>query len=182
MIVTRGLARLGAALGLFAFVLGLSAAFASTTSAQAPTMPATFYGPASAGDVVEAFIDGASCGTARIDSGTWIIQIGGDAPCDLVAGDEVSFTLNGSATNETATWNEGATPAGSGYSADPGITLTLAEAPAPAAPETGNAGLLAAGQGSSPWLALSLGVLALAMVAGARAATGWQRGRVRYMR
>jgi hypothetical protein len=174
MTLSKGLVRLGAVLGLFAFVLGLSAAFAGTTQAQSP--PATFYGTASADDVVDALIDDVSCGTATADSdGFWMMQITEDAACEPSDGDTVSFTLNGAATNETETWKPGGAPADAAV----GVTLTLAAAAAPGAPETGNAGLLAAEQGSSPWLALSLGVLALAMVAGARAATGWQKGRVR---
>ena len=182
MIVTKGLTRLAAALGLFAFVLGLSAAFAGTTHAQ-QNPHGTFYGTASAGDEVGALVGTESCGTATAGSdGFWIIRIAEDAACSPSDGDTVSFTLNGDATNETETWKPGGGPA----DAAGGVSLTLAAmaptmAPtmAPEAPATGNAGLLAADQGSSPWLALSLGVLALAMVAGARAATGWQRGRVR---
>ncbi len=171
MTVTKGLIRLGAVLGLFAFVLGLSAAFVSTTHAQNP--PATFYGTASADDVVEAMVGGVSCGTATAGSdGFWMMQIAEDADCSPSDGDTVSFSLNGSTANETETWKPGGAPA----DAAGGVSLTLAaaaaEPAAPAAPDTGNAGLLAAGQGSSPWLALSLGVLALAMVAGARLATG----------
>ncbi len=179
MTITKGLVRLGAVVGLFAFVLGLSATFADATHAQT-SPPATMYGTASAGDEIEAFIGGVSCGTATAGAdGFWMMRIAEDAACSPTDGDEVSFTHNGDATNETETWASGGAPA----IVATGVTLTLSEAPAPAAPETGNAGLLAAGQqGSSPWLALSLGVLALAMVAGARAATGWQRGRVRYMR
>jgi hypothetical protein len=189
MTLSKGLTRLAAALGLFAFVLGLSAAFAGTTHAQNP--PGTFYGTASAGDEVEAWVGTASCGTATAGSdGFWMMQIAEDAACSPSDGDTVSFTLNGDATNETESWKPGGGPA----DAAGGVSLTLAAmaptpatpdpemAPSPAMPEapmTGNAGLLAADQGSSPWLALSLGVLALTMVAGARAATGWQRGRVR---
>ena len=187
MTLSKGLTRLAAALGLFAFVLGLSAAFAGTTHAQNP--PGTFYGTASAGDEVGALIGTASCGTSTAGSdGFWMMRIAEDAACSPSDGDTVSFTLNGEATNETESWKPGGGPA----DAAGGVSLTLAAmampapapemAPTPAMPEapaTGNAGLLAADQGSSPWLALSLGVLALAMVAGARAATGWQRGRVR---
>ena len=176
MIVTKGLVRLGAALGLFAFVLGLSAAFAGTTYAQNP--PATFYGTHHADDVVEAFIGDVSCGTATAGSdGFWMMQITEDAACSPSDGDEVSFTHNGDAMQATETWKPGGAPA----DVADGVPSALAEAmePTPSAPDTGNAGLLAAEQGSSPWLALSLGVLALAMLAGARAATGSQKGRVR---
>ena len=201
MTVKKRLTRLAAALGLFAFVLGLSAAFAGTTHAQNP--PATFYGTQESGDVVDALIDGVSCGTATAASdGFWMMLIAEDAPCSPADGDTVNFTSNGDAMEATETWSPGGAPA----DAADGVPSTLAAAPAaaapeapaatapeapaaaapeapaaaaPAAPATGNAGLLAAEQGASPWLALSLGVLALAMVAGARAGTGWQRGRVR---
>ncbi len=170
MTLSKGLTRLGAALGLFAFVLGLSAAFVSTTHAQNP--PATFYCTAHADDVIDALIAGVSCGSATAGTdGFWMMQIAEDAACSPSDGDTVSFSLNGSTANETETWKPGGAPA----DAAAGVTLTASGAMAPAAPDapaTGNAGLLATEQGSSPWLALSLGVLALAMVAGARLATG----------
>ena len=183
MILTKGLTRLGAAVGLFALVFGLSAALASTTHAQNPG--ATFYGTASAGDAVEAWVGDTSCGAAATAGadGFWQMEIAEDAACSPTDGDTVSFTLNGEATNETETWKVGGAPADVAN----GVSLTLSgampapamPAPAPAAPAmpapapaaTGNAGLLAE-QGTSPWLMLGLAALALAMLAGVRAATG----------
>ena len=154
-----------------------------------------FFGYAEAGDEVEASIDGTSCGaavTADAD-GLWKLDVDGDAACQPADGDMVAFTLNGAATNETETWRAG------GTSADQtnGTTLTLADAmampgpampapampapampapamPAPAPADTGNAGLLAE-QGTSPWMALGLGALVLAMLAGARVTIGRTR-------
>ena len=54
-----------------------------------------------------------------------------------------------------------------------GITLSVmapTPAPAPAPPDTGNAGFAVDRGGASPWLALSLGLFALAGVAGLRLA------------
>jgi hypothetical protein len=57
-----------------------------------------------------------------------------------------------------------------------------AQAPAQvAAPSTGNAGMLAE-SGTSPWLALVMGALAVALLAGGRAATGSLAGRGGYGR
>ena len=168
MILTKGLIRLAAALGLFAFVLGLSGAFASTTHAQNP--PATFYGTASAGDVVEAWVGGVACGGAATagSDGFWQMQVDEGAACSPSDGDSVAFTLNGEGTNETETWKPGGAPSNVAV----GVSLTLSGAMmAPAPPATGNAGLLA-DQSASPWLALSLGALALATLAGARVVTG----------
>ena len=159
MTVKKGLTRLAAALGLFAFVLGLSAAFAGTTHAQNP--PATFYGTQESGDVVDALIDGVSCGTATAASdGFWMMQIAEDAPCSPSDGDTVNFTSNGDAMEATETWSPGGAPA----DAADGVPSTLAAAAAPAAD--------APAPGASPWLALSLGALALATLAGARVSTG----------
>ena len=56
-----------------------------------------------------------------------------------------------------------------------GMSLTVTpmddEMSAPAPPDTGNAGFAVDRGGASPWLALSLGLFALAGVAGARLAT-----------
>ena len=165
MTLAKGLTRLVLAAGLFAFVLGLAGAFASAAYAQNP--PAVFYGTdTSSGDVVEAFIDGVSCGSATATSDGWVIQIDEDAACDPADGDDVSFTLNGTAVEEHETWTAGGSPANVA-----GTTLTaMADAPAPSPPDTGNAGLTGA-TGSAPWLALSLGALSLLVLAGARTVT-----------
>ena len=174
MIVTKGLVRIGSALGLFAMVFGLSAAFATTTHAQS-SPPATFYGTVEAGDVVGAWIGSASCGDATADGmGFWMMTVGSDAACSPVEGDTVSFTVNGAAADETDTWKGGGAPA----DAANGITLTVSGGmmvPGGTGmvtpPDTGNAGLLAQQSGSSPWLALGLGAMTLALVAGVRRTT-----------
>ena len=164
MTMTKGLIRLGAAVGLFAFVLSLSAAFATTTNAQGP--PATMYGTASAGDEIGAWVGGTECGTATAGSdGFWQMQIGEDAPCSPGDGDEFSFTLNGEATEETETWASGGAPADVAN----GVSLTVSMGGDVMAPDTGNAGLLTQSSGASPWLALALGALALGALAGTRA-------------
>jgi len=188
MILGKGPLRLGAVAALFALLLSLGLATTGVAHAQGTPGP-RFFGYAEAGDEVVASIDGVSCGDAvTADSdGVWLLDVDGVAACAPAEGDEVSFTLNGAATNETETWTAG------GTSADQtnGTTLTLAEveeeeaaeeeaaevevaeaAPAPA--ETGNAGLLSE-QGTSPWMALSLGAFLLAMLAGARVAIGRTR-------
>ncbi len=171
MTITKGLVRLGAAVGLFALVLSLSAAFASTTNAQGP--PATMYGSQSpaadhVGHIFEAFIGGVSCGTAAVDSdGFWMMQIGEDAACSPSDGDEISFTHNGDALEATETWASGGAPAdvANGVS----DTLGMGDAGGVTVPDTGNAGLLTQSSGTSPWLALALGALALGALAGTRA-------------
>ena len=184
MILGKGPLRLGTVAALFALLLGIGLATTGVAHAQGIPGP-RFFGYAEAGDEVEASIDGTSCGaavTADAD-GLWKLDVDGDAACQPADGDMVAFTLNGAATNETETWRAG------GTSADQtnGTTLTLADAmampapampapamPAPAPADTGNAGLLAE-QGTSPWMALGLGALVLAMLAGARVTIGRTR-------
>ena len=88
--------------------------------------------------------------------------------CDgnAVSGAAVSFTINGSTAVETETWEAGGAPANlvTGISLTPGGTT-------PTPPDTGNAGFAVGGGAAAPWLALSLGLFALAAVAGVRMAT-----------
>lgn len=173
MTLTQGPIRLAVlVVGAFALLLGLGLAASSTTHAQG-VPGARYFGTAEAGDSVEAFIDGVSCGDAvTADSdGLWILDVPGDADCSPSGDDTVTFELNGAAAEETESWRAGGTSADTST----GTTLTAGEAvddePTVSAPETGNAGLLASQGGTSPWLALSLGALALAMLGGARALT-----------
>jgi hypothetical protein len=172
MIISKGLARLTGAVAVAALLLSSGFAFASTAHAQAPML---VYGPAPAADsAIVVLVDGAVCETATVgaeaSSSTgylWVAQID-DGECGASTGAVISFTLDGAATSETATWAAGGAPADTAV----GITLAAA-APAatPTPPATGDAGLLAASS-SSPLLALGLGALAVAMLAGARSATG----------
>ena len=142
---------------------------AYVTSANAQVPPFTAYGTGqTAGDTVEAWVGGASCGSATVDAdGNWLLQIGSDAACAPADGDAISFTLNGAATDAAETYKAGGAPA----DVAAGITLTASEAPAAPAPaETGNAGLFG---GNSTGIAsmLALGAFALLAVGGARVAT-----------
>lgn len=171
MSIMRKVGGLGAAL---AIALGLLVASASAVQAQGPF---TAYGIGqSEGDVVEASIGGASCGSATADAdGNWILTIDSSAACSPSEGDTINFTLNGASVEETAEWTAGGTPATSGYDPDVGITLTAGtsdgggDAPGPS--DTGNAGIVTSSGATSPLLVLLLGALAATMVAGARVAT-----------
>ncbi|MCY4456073.1 MAG: hypothetical protein OXC56_07155 [Chloroflexi bacterium] len=177
MHLMKGPARLGLAAALFALLLGPMVFSAGSALAQNP--PATFYGTAEAGDAVTASIGDAECGSATAnDDGFWQIVIAAEADCNPISGSTVSFTLNGEAATETATWSPGGTPADVAN----GITLTVEVMPEPEPePEpvmvpadkgdTGNAGLVTQ-SGTSALAVLALGVLALAGVAGARTVTG----------
>lgn len=169
MALIRKMAALGTAMALTAILFG---AFSASVNAQTP--PFTAYGTGlDAGDEVTAIVDGADCGSATADAdGNWLIYVEASGDCAPTDGDEISFTLNGEATNETATYSAGGAPADVAN----GISLTLAdddgddngETPTPA--PTGNAGLLGS-TGTSMALVLALGVLAAALVAGGRTAT-----------
>lgn len=181
MILTKGLTRIGFAVAAAAMMLG-TLGLISGTSAHAQNPPATYYGGGLAsGDSVAALVGGVECGTATADAnGEWVISVGDDAACSPSDGDTVTFTLNGDAANESETWAVGGLPtdvaSGVSLTAAAGTTPPVVTPPVVTPPDTGNAGLSAvAGGSSSPLLALGLGVVALAMLAGARTATGRSR-------
>ena len=141
----------------------------SATSAHAQNPPATYYGVASSGDSISAVIGGTTCDTVTADAnGEWVIEIP-ESGCDgaAVSGAAVSFTLNGATADQSETWEAGGTPADRVN----GISLTATGGGTPAPPDTGNAGFAVGGGAAAPWLALSLGLFALATVAGVRMAT-----------
>ncbi len=181
MIRTIGPARLGFAAALLALLLGPLALGFHTAHAQGVDT-ATYYGSGlSEGDVVAASIGGVECASTTANAaGQWLLGVGPGA-CDPEDGDTVNFSLNGQAAEETESWD----PAGP---ADPanGVTLTVSGdgmgdngdgmgdngdgmgAPEPGEP--GQAGLVTSTTGSS-LLALALGILAVAGIAGARVST-----------
>ena len=169
MRIGTGQARLGFFVAAVAAVL-VGTALLSGATAHAQNPPASYYGVAAAGDEISASIDGVACETVTADAnGEWVIVMKQDS-CGgaAVAGAGVSFTLNGATADQSETWEPGGAPA----DLVNGITLTaMAPAPAPAPPDTGNAGFAFDRGSASPWLALSLGLFALAGVAGARLAT-----------
>ena len=176
MIRTIGPARLGFAAALLALLLGPLALGFHTAHAQVGPDTASFYGQnLSEGDAVTASIGDTECGSATATAEGWLIEVGpGD--CAPENGDTVSFTVNGDAAEQTATWSAGGVAE---------VSLTVAAMPEPTPeptaeptampetpeePETGNAGLVGTA-GSSSLLALALGILAVAGIAGARVAT-----------
>lgn len=170
MNLIRKMAAPAAALAVAALLFG---AYATAAHAQVP--PFTAYGQGlSEGDVVEASVGGTSCGTATADAdGNWLLQIASDAPCTPADGDEISFTLNGSATDAVETWNAGGAPAdvagGIVLSASDGGDGGDGDTPPPA--DTGTAGFAAADGGSASFALLALAGLTALVVGGARAAT-----------
>lgn len=166
MALIRKIAGLGTATATAAVLFG---ALSATASAQTP--PFTAYGTGlEAGSEVTAWIGEDACGEATVDAdGNWLIQVEAGGDCAPVAGDEISFQIDGEATNETATYEPGGAP----EDVANGIDLTLAEddgTDTPDPSDTGNAGLLGS-TGTSMALVLALGVFAAAMVAGGRTAT-----------
>ena len=167
MTIGRTATRLGFVVAAVVAVL-VGTALLNGASAHAQNPPATYYGIATAGDEIGAWIDGALCESSTADAdGGWVVTMN-DGSCDgaAVSGATVAFTLNGDLTEQTETWSAGGAPA----DLVNGITLTVSDAPAP--PDTGNAGFALDEGGVSPWLALSLGLFALAAVAGVRLAAG----------
>jgi hypothetical protein len=174
MILSKNLTRLGGVVAVAALLLSAGFAFTSTARAQAPML---LYGPAESLDsVIGVLVDGTHCKDADVgeesSSSTgflWVAQID-DGECGASAGSVITFTLDGAATNETETWAAGGAPDDVAV----GITLTLVDDGGVTPPDTGDAGLVVVSV-SSPWLALGLGALAVAMLAGARTATGRSR-------
>ncbi len=142
-----------------AVVLGLFAASAGAVHAQGPF---TAYGIGQTeGAVVAAGVGGVICGTTTVNSdGEWLLAVDSDAVCNPSEGDTINFYVDMAGVSETAEWTAGGTPATSGFDANTGITLTVTgDAPpvvdAPAAADTGNAGLVSADATSGVlWLAL----------------------------
>ena len=196
MRMAKGWMRAGFAAALFALLLAPALTGAGSALAQDP-LPANYYGGGlESGDKVTAMIGDAECGTATADaSGGWQIRVNaGDCDGAAAAGAMVSFMINDAMAEQTAEWSAGFVPSDVGQ----GITLTMAAmgdgdgdddsmmengddamdggdgAMAPGAPDTGNAGLAssASGGAAASWLALGLGLMALAATAGARFATG----------
>ena len=170
MSVIRKLAGFTAALVMAALLFG---AVASTANAQTSFFVA--YGTGlSDGDTVEVFANGVSCGTITADAdGTWVGQVGTDgaeaSDCAAVAGDELTFTLNGEATTATETYANGGTPTDAANGISLIVDMDAGGQVEP--PETGNAGLIpSSSAGSSLWLMLALGALLVTFVAGARTA------------
>jgi uncharacterized membrane protein len=166
MTIARGPARIGFVAAIVALLLG--PALFSATSAHAQNPPATYYGVASSGDSISAVIGGTTCDTVTADAnGEWVIVLPENG-CDgnAVAGAAVSFTLNGATADQSETWEAGGAPA----DLVNGISLTATGGATPTPPDTGNAGFAVDGA-AAPWFALSLGLFALAAVAGVRMAT-----------
>ena len=176
MILSKGLTRLGGVVALAALLLAAGLASAPSAHAQAPTI---LWGPAAAADsVIVASVDGVGCKTAEVDAATlvWAVQID-DGECGAASGSEITFTVDGNAANETVAWSAGGasevtlTYDMGDMGGDGDDTMTPEPPKPPKPPDTGNAGL-AGTSSSSPWLALGLGALAVAMLAGARSVTG----------
>ena len=134
---------------------------------------------------------------------TWFVQID-DGECDASAGSEIGFSVDGNAANETVTFSAGLAQAvsltydmgdmgdgddgdgdgddmgdgdGDGDMGDGDGDGDMGDGDGDMAvepPDTGNAGF-AATTSSSHALALGLGALAVAMLAGARSVTGRSR-------
>ena len=172
MSVIRKLAGFTAALVMAALLFG---AVASTANAQTSFFVA--YGTGlSDGDTVEVFANGVSCGTITADAdGTWVGQVGTDgaeaSDCAAVAGDELTFTLNGEATTATETYANGGTPADAANGISLLVDMDMDAGGQVSPPDLGNAGLIpSSSAGSSLWLMLALGALLVTFVAGARTA------------
>ena len=166
MTLLKKMSGLGIALAAAAL---LFSSLATTVTAQTP--PFVAYGTgATSGDAIVVLVGGASAGTATADAdGNW-----GPVNVDGASGDAITFTVNGTDAEQSATWSSGGTPSdvAAGFVLSVAGSASSAAPAAPAAPapsDTGNAGLVATGSSSA--LMLLMVAFAASMVAGARFAT-----------
>lgn len=152
-----------AAGGLAAVVAVLLGAFVASSAYAQPALPYKAYGSGlRAGQTVAAMKGATQVATATVDAaGNWSMDI---PVGSAVAGDLISFMLDGRPTNSTIVFQSGQFPA------PPGLALVQSAAtPVPGPAKTGNAGLADAAGNSSMLLALMLGAGFLVAAAGARA-------------
>ena len=166
MTLLKKMSGLGIALAAAAL---LFSSLATTVTAQTP--PFVAYGTgATSGDAIVVLVGGASAGTATADAdGNW-----GPVNVDGASGDAITFSVNGTDAEQSATWSSGGTPSdvAAGFVLTVAGSASSAAPAAPAAPapsDTGNAGLVATGSSSA--LMLLMVAFAASMVAGARFAT-----------
>ena len=193
MILSKGLTRLGGVVAIAALLLGLGLASAPSAHAQAPV---SLWGEAPAGDsAIAAWVNGTECKDATVEADAssstgyfWAVQID-DGECEASAGSEITFSVDGNAADQSVTFSPGlATEVtltvmdmGDGDDGmddgddgmddgmddgDDGMDIEVAD--------VGNAGL-ASTTSAGHALALGLGVLAVAMLAGGRLVTGRSR-------
>lgn len=148
------------AVPVVALALVMLLAGTRVTAVQAQEPPFSAYGSGlRAGDKVEVFAGGESCGSATADTdGNWILRFASDAPCTPTDGDPLTFTLNGALTTASETFKIGGAP----RDIPKGIALAGAD---PAGAE--DAGLLA-GRGTAI-AGLAASAIVLIAVVGARA-------------
>jgi hypothetical protein len=93
-------------------VLLVLAIAAATADSDAAPPPFTAYGSGlERGDVVEAYIDGAPCGSTVADErGQWLLRIEAGGRCVAREGSPFSFTLNGRSTSAAEIWRAGGAP------------------------------------------------------------------------
>jgi hypothetical protein len=105
-----------------------------TSSADAQTPPATFYGVAGSGDAVAAVIDGAVCASVTAGpDGFWLLTVPQGGACGAADQKDIHFTLNGASTSAVEQWRSGGAP----QDAAAGVALVAADpkpAPAPQPP------------------------------------------------
>ncbi len=150
------------------FALVALASLAASRAAEAQFLPAVLYGGGlKAGQKVEAFIGGVSCGSTTASAkGEWVLQIPAEAPCKPQASNGITFKVDGveATSAPAATWESGGIPTGS---VKTGYTLSAGggagSGSSAGASEDSDDG------GSSPVIFIAIGVVVLAAVAGG----GW---------
>ena len=164
MSISRKLAAGGLAAVVAVVLMG---GFLASTAEAQPALPYKAYGSGlRVGQVVVALKGATQVGTATVDgSGNWQMDI---PVGTAVAGDVITFTLDGRLTTSTIVFASGQFPA------PPGLALVQSSATpvpttVPGPGKTGNAGLADAGSRTSMLLMLVLGAGVLVAAAGARA-------------
>ncbi len=183
MNMTKGPARLGFAVALLALLIAPLAFGVHSAQAQGPTQNIYYGTGLEDGVIIAASIDDVLCSeTTNSASDGWVIYVD-EGACGGGAADgaTIVFKLNGAKAAETATWSptnveqltltvavmvEPTAVA----TEEPEASPTPDDTMGPEAPIVGNAGLVSSDSGS-PLLALVLGFVAVAGLAGARVST-----------
>ncbi len=112
-------------LALAALLAAAAVAVAAQPAGAQTSAPFTAYGTGlTPGATVEARIDSKVCGDTEVDAdGNWLLYIVSGGPCTPVAGNTITFRVDGKPAEGTATFSIGGAPADVAN----GITLVVSE-------------------------------------------------------
>ena len=145
---------------LAALALAVTAGLGGRSAIEAATPPASFYGTAGPGDIIEARFNGVVCASATVGAdGFWSFQVPSGGACGVSEGGALAFFRNGANTGSVETFKSGGVPASISGGVNVGAGPLAAPAPPSiaatpafvgAVPGPGGTALLVTGQDASP--------------------------------